>query len=411
MIGTQEIKSSPHTSKGVVYKADGSIDYDYMLTEGMSEHNQKILSKNNGTTSIMTHENYIAYEQKLKDAKNRGNGKAIKPKKIEEILESVDDSNETEDIIADDEETKKPIIVKSIPTSNSKALEEIREFPELKSDIISSVADINADYDKLSGSQRINVFDVGNRWGKTDVKLYGITRTGGRIYGHKVINFGSIDDYDIDTMPIHAIRSSGQEITYLTQLNKNDGKRLLISRRFASNILSYWANIIGIRYTPHKGEKCAIEIWGRNVEGFTNTVITGDDIVLILKDLLYIIRHDTIHKGSLSKPLRDIIEWKAKNEKTSEISVLNDMKKRIYWDFQIGRFGWAYPKMHPDYIKGLIHLLNKKDYIMDLAIPLIYDRYTYPIRCTGTHVRPLTDEQHDKNSEDYDIAKYIWERE
>lgn len=381
------------------YKADGTIDYTETILDGMNEHNKNAVLKykDEECTGILSPDKHMEYHNNLKKKPELTVYTPKKPKipKIKETPEKEENPAYT-----------------PIPKTISKVQQEIIDYPELKSQLIGEVMDKTTNYEHLTTPQKINVYDVGNKWGKTDIKLYGTTQIGSNIHRHKVINFGSIDDYDIDTIPIDAIRGKGQEITYLSQIRKSDKNKSIISRRFISNVLASWCHTVGILYTTHgnSGDINGIDLWGRDTDVYDRKVINGYDAVRMLKDLLLIIRNKTI--SSASPQLLYIFKYiKKYSDTTTDKEIIDDMKKRIYWDFNVGRFGWAYPKIHPEYIIELLDLLKPSNYLMDICVPLVYDRYRYPIRCTDISIHPMTDEQHSDNADDYDLNRYIAERE
>jgi len=98
-----------------------------------------------------------------------------------------------------------------------------------------------------------------------------------------------------------------------------------------------------------------------------------------------------------------------KREKVAVI--LNNIKGRLYRIEQLGDKVWSYPKLNILYILSLLDMLNDRNFFMDIEIPIIYDLYKYPIHCSDTHLKPMSDSEHDKNKDDYDYTQYVFERD
>ena len=51
------------------------------------------------------------------------------------------------------------------------------------------------------------------------------------------------------------------------------------------------------------------------------------------------------------------------------------------------------------------------NYYLNILHPIIYDLWNYPIKCTDTSIKPMTDKKHQENRESYDLTQYIFERD
>jgi len=284
----------------------------------------------------------------------------------------------------------------------------------------------------LGQTDGINTYNSTNRWGKVVPVLKGNTRTASRIIQLKVHNFGSISDYDIDTMPHSIVKMKGQETYTLRNDSKQNENKETISRRFAGKVLSHWCYALGIRYNAHKQEKCGIEEWCDNDTHKGQPLISGDNLKEIIGDIIYLTRKNSPHKmyqhissGKCSTHLYNIIRYRISKERKRQLEaggdfttkeylpyLFNQIKNRLYYDYSIGRFAWAYPKYSIEYLLGLRDILNSGGYYMDIAIPVVKELYKYPLKNSDVHIKPLSNEEHSQAKDDYDLVIYHteWER-
>lgn len=396
-----------------------NINWEDVLLDGMSEHNRKVLSnidadECDGTlplNKIIHYENALRKRKRGEeddaynpDAKDKDYAD-IKVKKILNQQKKIQHLHDTADIK-----------LRDIIPEQSLAQQEIKKYPELKSDIFTQTINFEKPLDELKQSQRLNTFDSINRFGKQVIRVVGITKTGARIMRNKHFSFGSIDDYDIDTLPIHAIRGKGQEITYLSQFSKSDGERVLISRRFMSRIISEWSHIVGLNYGG-KSKVTGIKLWGIQLPQYSKTtyLLTGNDCKQALKDMLLIMRNDAIStldklKGKASPQLYRVIKARLSEKGSSISSIIEDMQDRLYEDYNIGRKAWSYPRIPSEYITKCIKLIDSGKYITDIYIPMIHNLRLYPLRNTDIKLKPMSDKDFEDSKKYYLINQYVAER-
>ena len=353
----------------------------------------------------------VPYEEKVKNFLPIKKGE----RKQNDIID-----NETGEILT--EEMKE--IIEDKRNKKSKELTEVEKelihTPQLYNEIYNRGKSLRT----LNQADIMNTYDVVNRYGRLKPILKANTRTGYNISRTSMHNFGSIGDYDIDTIPLSHIKCKGTEITYMSYETKQTKNKQLISRRFLSKVLSTWCYVVGIKYKidiTKENELSGIKIWGKKIPNDTgiytgkNNMLSGNDIVLILKDLIYLTRHkdlkniqDDIIKSQVSTELYNVIKYKVRKEKKSMINVVNEMKHKLYYDYQIPETDiiWTYPKYPIEYLIGLIKELQSGKYLTELLYPAINNLYQYPIKCKDTFVKPMTDKEHEKNADDYDTSQY-----
>jgi len=284
-------------------------------------------------------------------------------------------------------------------------------------------------YQKQSLAQKLNTYEWTNQFGKIVNEQTGSTRTGRIISRLPQHNFGSIIDYSIDTLPLSHIRCKGTEITYVTNKYLQHKNIHLLSRLFASNVLSFWCYVLDIYYLPNEKHLSGINIWStplkmrhRALNEFQDTTffVTGEQLKLMLYDFIFLIRSksttklpDLIQRGQASEQLYNTLDTLRRQRKCGMDTILLEIKDRLYYDMTTKEYQniWGYPKLHVSYLYSLISELRSGKYYLDILIPLIKDMKHYPIICKDTHVKPLTHEQHQQNKDDYDILQhYIEER-
>ena len=410
------------------YDADGYIDYVGILNDGLLEGNILSLKKyeSNNKEAILSNESMLKYSNGLK--------------KKDWICHSIKEKEKIEkdekELIEEEQETiiikppKKSVIKRRIDD----IINSVKNNPDLQSEIINVP---NKQLSTLGQTDWINTYNVTNRWGKVVPILKGNTRTGSRIIQLKEHNFGSIVDYDIDTKPHSIIKMKGQEVYTLSNIYKQTKNKVIISRRFAGNILSYWCYALGIRYNSHKDEKCGIEEWCDLDTHENQPLISGNDLKEMVRDIIYLTRDNKpermfrhIKSGKCSFHLYNVVKYLIKTErkrqkenggefKTIEYLpyLFNQIKDRLYYDFNIGKYAWCYPKYSVEYLLEIIDEFNSGKYLMDIAIPIVLNQYTsdgyrFPLKNSDVHIHPISNEEHEQAKDDYDLLIYQhdWER-
>jgi len=424
------------------------IDIDKWFDDKiLSEHNNKVIKKyenDDNLTSILSPEKMNEWLYKKRKAKMPI--EVFNP----ESKKRVNEDKETGEIIPEDiDETdiklpqKKGIKGKAKRKPTATELELIK-YPSLRQQIINNVKHLGRNKNQ---TESINTYDFVDRWGKVRNVVFGNTRLGHNISREKVLNWGSVGDFDIDTIPLSYIKAKGTEVTYISYESKQVKNKQLINRRFLCNVLSTWGYLLGIQYTStDKYKMTGIKIWCRGIEyEFTDTSgnktelkrgehshINPADVTLMMKDILYIMRgkkfkyiKDEMINGNVSPNLYNTIFTLAKKEKTSMEDILQECKERFYKehrviDYNTGQvdFIWNYTKWCPEMITGYIRELNSGKYFTDILYPIIKNMHyksPYPIKCTDTHLKRYkvtvdTDgniiDEHKKNNDDYDINQY-----
>ena len=137
------------------------------------------------------------------------------------------------------------------------------------------------------------------------------------------------------------------------------------------------------------------------------------DIIFLTRDKDWSKIGNYIQNGSASVELYNTIDTIRRKRKCKVETVLQEIKKRIYIDEQsrVKEYIWSYPKYPVEYLLKVLEQLQSGKYFIDILIPLVYNLWKYPLECKDTHLKPMTDRKHEKNIDDYDITKYIWERD
>ena len=386
------------------YDAGDIIDYDAIFDGAISDINRagvkKIEDICDNATGVLSDNKGVEYSH----------NKRYTPKKETYIVDDEDKKDYSP--LSKKPKEKSNIPLRPIKDKMSKVMEDFLMYPDMKGDLYNSAIDLGR-YDELKLSQRLNVFSSMNGFGKYTHRVVGITRTGAKIEKHNIWTFGSPDDYNIDTIPLHAIRGKGQEITHISQVSEYGRNRVMLSRRYLSRIINTWSDMVDIRYSYGEGKVKAMEMWGIKLPQYSKStiLINGHSAKSAIKDILFIIRNSKVStlrqlKEKVSEQLYIIVRERLKEEGATLSNILNDMKDNIYWDFSLSQFAWAYPKIQVDYLIAQLRLLNDKQYTMDLYVPMIHNLYKYPLRCTDIKLKPMTEEQHSNNLGDYDISQY-----
>ena len=300
-------------------------------------------------------------------------------------------------------------------------MDEYREHEQ--SQIITNIPTMP--YDAYNEAQRINVYNFTTKYGKQYTKIIGNVRLVRNIIDAKVNHFGSIADYELpDTFPLSYVKCKGTEIIEIQDAPKKAYRRkgVLISRRFLSKVLQTWAYMTGIRYYSEKRKDTAVYLWCQKLKVRTSNkisiidVLTGNDTIAMIKDMLFIIRNKpsvnlkSYVSRAISENLYNLMMAQALSKKTKFENIIQQMKDRMYHVYQIYDYTWNYPKYNPEYLTGVLNELNSGNYILNAPIPIIHDLYKYPIECKDTHLKPMTNEEHEQNKDDYDLTQYVFER-
>lgn len=320
-----------------------------------------------------------------------------------------------------------------------------------KEQLINNLGD-NYPTDRYNTAQRLNVYEIVTRYGKVSPRVTGNTRIGESINQLPIHTFGSIGQYIIDTLPNSFMSRNAVEKTEIRTDNLKFRKQQIVNRRFICNVLSTWGYIMGISY------KNTIKMWAKDIDytlpkkhyavidkkvkenGYIKTYkvyvpertdkelhkttkcLSGQEVLLMIRDIIFLIRNsnlkdmekDLVDNATISAHLGnriyDIIHDKTldKNQKEKKIKAIKD-KVYITYQSDTQDLIWTFPKYNVQYLIGLIKELQSGDYLMDIYVPVINNLKKYPIECKDTHLKPMNDEQHNKNKDDYDISQYIWE--
>ena len=405
-------------------KADGTIDFDLLYTDGMPEKTVnaiKSIEKEGKSDGI------IRDAERLRTYDNR---------KIKEnyVLTQVEDDriNEEELLLKemkkeqhrkDMEETKEYYKKHPIKTRDIEERQTLDEFIKENPFFDSSLIHIKSDraLETYGQTHTINVYYKTSRYGKSYPVITANTKQVDTMRQLKVVNFGSIQDFLIDTLPKTLFRAKGTEKIVMQEGEKQDQQgTYMISRRFISKTIKFWANMTGIRYVVTSDERRdinALSLWGKDLifYGFDDRKMAqyfsnGEDCIKIIKDILFVMRDKEYNPNKVSDQLNRIIQNRCKALKIKPEKVLKEMKDNIYYTYQCNDVVWSFPKVSVEYLFGLLKELKSGRYDITLMIPLIYDMRTYPIKCTDMHIKPMTEEEHKINKDEYDIGRYIFER-
>jgi len=309
---------------------------------------------------------------------------------------------------------------KSVDKKLNKLQYELKHNPISRTEQV--INDIPKSLDEYSASQKLNIYKYNTSYGKEREKVIGNTSIVRSIEKIASKNFGSIGDYDIDTIPRSLIRCKGTEVTYITDVHKMNKNKQLVSRRFCSKVLSTWCWAMGIKYIPSDRHINGIELWGIKIPGIKEVLINPTDCGYMIKDLIFLMRNksssiddllDELRKGNISHQLYDVIMHKRYTKQTTVINIVNDIKVKIsyLYNYSTSDVAWDYTKWNPEYLIKILDRLHSGEYFTDILVPAIIDLWKYPIKCTDTGLKQMTDEEHQKNTDDYDITQYVWERE
>lgn len=286
--------------------------------------------------------------------------------------------------------------------------------PKIKSNI-HKYSEMNH-HNPKNEAQLIQAYSYYNVYGKLVCGVTGNLITTKNIANRKHLNFGSLGNYDIDTIPQTYGKVKGTEITWLSSDNHQFAGKQMLSRKTVSNILLYWSYISGIPYYRDKGNVATgIELWSTRVNN--QYLITGENIKPIIKDLIFLYRNDLdrwskkVDNAEISQQLANVVMARRYTTNRRILDILQEMKKKMSLVYNIEGIAWNTPKYSVEYLRYLLKELDSGNYILDIVVPLIIHPRKYPIRCTSlSSNKPKTDREHKKCRDDYDITRYIWER-
>jgi hypothetical protein len=367
---------------------------------------------------------YRGYSIAIHDAMNKKD-KIVRPsKKI--TIESYNSKKEKEKWVVAD----KPIyegedldfLIESNLLNLDEAETEDRAYPNIK------MRESILKKRNLNSSQKITLKVYYNRYGNLQVTTMGNTYLASNIANRRIRNFGSVEQLRITNLPESLFRLKGTEITMIKQIGLAKDKKL-IRRGFLTRVAQEWSYITDMLYITHNDDKTnvkyytTLDLWATKVtSGNDNSrvtyLLTGQQVIDMLEDIIFLIRAKSLNNRDLDKhvspQLKGVIEAQLGSKSYKEI--LDDFRDRLFYRETIysknGKplFVWAFPKLSISMIKGYISQL-RQECLLDICIPLIKDTRNYPIKCSDTQVRPMTDEEHEDNLEKYDGQVYIEERD
>jgi len=324
--------------------------------------------------------------------------------------------------------------------------------PEVESQLINNLKKPIDDY---SEAQQINVSSKVNKWGKFATNEDGNTYLGRNISRLPLKTFGSVGEYHVDSLPLSVVKCKGTTITCMDTKGMEFQGVQTISRRFISKVIQLWSYVVdlrgnsGIANYRRALDMCAITLTptalfglddnrlleaslnainpetldGKNLNKLSSgnlvidmirkreyKIVNGDLAISMIKDLLFLIRNQKINPDKISLNLYNITRAKTYEDKKDFDTILNEMKSRLQHLKQLGEDAWGYSSIHPEYLVCLLNELRSGDYDRETLVPAILNLYKYPIECKDTHVKQMSEKQHSKNIDDYDIGNYIFER-
>jgi hypothetical protein len=296
---------------------------------------------------------------------------------------------------------------------DSEINERIDITPEIESQLINN---LKKPLDSYTQAQLINVSSSTTKFGKISVNEDANTYMVKNLSRLSTRNFGAIGDFNVDSIPLSVVRCKGTTVTWADTNGKEYQGLQLISRRFICKVAQFWGYIIDLGgNTKTANYRRTLELWGLTVENHDldkeYLMVNGEMVISMIKDLLFLIRNQEVNPDKISLNLYNIIRGKSYQEKKDFNTILSEMKNRLTYTNQLGEEAWGYSKIHPDYLVCLLKELRSGEFDTSIFVPVILNLYKYPIECKDTQVRKMTEIQHHKHLDDYDIGKYIFERE
>jgi hypothetical protein len=282
--------------------------------------------------------------------------------------------------------------------------EELRENPSLKNQIRGK--NLFGLIEDRNEAQKINTYDFTDKWGRKGNSLDGCVKVNSNIIKLPSNNFGSLASYYIDTLPIGIKFMKGQEITFISQRDRICKGRAILNRRALSRMVATWGYLNGIRYykgksnTPRHDTAIGLCCVRQKINGKEYDLISGIEATHIIKDIKRHIRegnpkcfYEYRLEVNQSSEADEIVvltinrtpEFKEKYQdkkgnwrwKLVNSKVINASEKVKYNKY------WRFPRYSVEYLNGLLEELHNGDYFVNLYVPVIYNLYKYPIKCTG----------------------------
>lgn len=283
-------------------------------------------------------------------------------------------------------------------------LKELKENPKLKDTIRKK----DIPFLKRNPAQLIDVLEYTNRYGKEVNEIKPNTYIADLISKLPNNNFGSVKDYNINTIPKGRYHIKGTEITQLTDNNKQYKNKSIINRRFLSKLLDEYCYINNIPYRRYKKKSkntvngidlyCKKEI----INGKQYNLLSGIEGEQLIYELLYNIHHNNIkcfyeYRAEINNP-----------EQANEVVVLREfyIKGKIKEQLLVNEYwySWKFPRYTEEYLYSLLDEINSGKYYKDIYIPVIEDLFKYPLKNTDIRCKPLTDKQFMKAKNEYEQA-------
>jgi len=416
-----------------------------LMNRQIDEQLEKVENKYPKATGILTGNKGVEYKKNLhhkedfhycsienvkEETDSKGNkvlkGKVVYDKLPDEKKPRKTGKKKSRSRVKSEQEKEDETSIKRIEYIESESCKEMGEHPYLKQQEL--IENFNIPLDDYNQAQLMKNIEWVTKYGKVANKQISNSKTVRSIGRLPVKTFGSAGQYDVDSLPSTLFKCKGTEVTEVNTDNYTNENTSILSRRFVSDILSYWSYVMGIRYVPDESKPdkpSGIGIWGKEVnysgvkgEWKTKHFITGEDIKMMLKDIIFLTRNQKakqiykkIRSGIVSSYLYDTITSLRYVKKTTTNTILQRIKNRLYYDYQVSDIAWSFPKYNVNYLIELVNELNSGKYYNNILTPLIYEMHKYPIECKDTRVFPLTQQRHTDNYGDYDLQQYISERD
>jgi len=309
------------------------------------------------------------------------------------------------------------------PIDFNDQMDKVLEFEERNPNTLDEVEEgqlinnLHIPLEDYSEAQLINTTSRTTRYGRDAVRERSNTYLGDALSMTKVLNFGSIGDFDIDSIPTSLVKCKGTVITYVSSDKHSHRQKQMVSRRFISRLMSYWSYIVNLDSNTSRGNyQLALEVWSIpiNTKGKSNKdilMVNGEMAISMIRDLIFLFRNRPLKSSDVSQQLYNVVRERQFRSKKDFSSIISEMKERLYITRTLGDKVWAYSRIQPEYLEHLLKELVSGDYDTEILVPSILDLYKYPLECKDTHLVPMTDEQHKKNLDDYDIGQHIFERD
>ena len=227
------------------------------------------------------------------------------------------------------------------------------------------IHNLRKDLNSYSQAQWISNYDYINRYGREVNRTICNTQEGVRIAELDVQHFGSICDYEVDSLPHSDTSTKGTEITWV-----RDNHR--ISRRFMSKVLAEWSRIFDVHYKWR-----GIDLWCKKYD--SEYLITGQEAIKMIGDIILMTRNSSLDKvlERCSNNLTKLIL----NKKSNLDKYIYGIKDRLYIKGHSYGEVWNFPIYNLNYLWGVIRELKMGHINLSVPIPIIKKIHKYPIRC------------------------------